>query len=298
MAQCPSCKQKLRLTDVSQNCPHCGVNMRFYGFEDRFHSDAKRAELSLARSQLFIRTLKAALIGGRLPIARLVLLLPLILTLLAPGASAVIPLPFGQETLNLHLVGVIMTVLGGGLDGNTGILALLPAMTGSAVNGKATLWLLSAFGAYVLTVLSAILCILFTILSFLNIRRTAKLNCAVCCIGAAAQVVEAFFALCCRGAHAPVSMTLSFGPAAVILAFGVFFAANLMILKKGIPVELDEGVEERVRIAKAIRKKEMRLEDLPQPIVETPETQALRKKILAEKRDAETDDGSDGGEEK
>ena len=34
-ATCPKCGGKLRLIDWRPNCPHCGVNMIYYGLEDR-----------------------------------------------------------------------------------------------------------------------------------------------------------------------------------------------------------------------------------------------------------------------
>ena len=69
MAVCPKCNRKLGLFDWSQNCPHCGVNMRFYNFEETFYREAKTAELSAAKVSIKIKRLKGAFIGGALPIA-------------------------------------------------------------------------------------------------------------------------------------------------------------------------------------------------------------------------------------
>ncbi len=72
MANCPKCNAKLKLTDWRPECPHCGVNMVYYGMEDRLLADAEKAEAEHARFQKKIDRMKASLIGGPLQIARIV----------------------------------------------------------------------------------------------------------------------------------------------------------------------------------------------------------------------------------
>ena len=106
MAVCPKCNQKLGLFDWGQNCPHCGVNMRFHNFEENFYREAKMAELSSAKVNIKIKQAKAAFVGGALPIARLsVLLLPL-LSVLLPVLRLSLSLPFAEKTYALNGIGL------------------------------------------------------------------------------------------------------------------------------------------------------------------------------------------------
>ena len=106
MAVCPRCQQKLGLFDWSQNCPHCGVNMRFYHFEETFYREAKMAELSAAKVSIKIKRLKGALIGGVLPVARLAVLLLPLLSVLIPVLHFRLILPFTDRTYALNGIGL------------------------------------------------------------------------------------------------------------------------------------------------------------------------------------------------
>ena len=82
MANCPKCGHKLKLTDLSQFCPACGVNMRFVGFEENFYREAKYAELSQANVKVKFNRFKAAFVGSKLTIVRLCFaLLPVLVPL-------------------------------------------------------------------------------------------------------------------------------------------------------------------------------------------------------------------------
>ncbi|HBL40735.1 MAG TPA: hypothetical protein DDY98_03865 [Ruminococcaceae bacterium] len=72
MANCPKCNAHLKITDWRPECPHCGVNMVYYGMEDRLLADAEKAEAEHALFQKKIDRMKASLVGGPLQIARLV----------------------------------------------------------------------------------------------------------------------------------------------------------------------------------------------------------------------------------
>lgn len=78
MATCPKCGHKLKLTDWKPECPECGVNIVYYGMEERLLDDADSAEAEHARFQQKLDRLKASFIGSKLTIARIVLsLLPI-----------------------------------------------------------------------------------------------------------------------------------------------------------------------------------------------------------------------------
>ena len=103
-ATCPKCGGKLKLTDWRPNCPHCGVNMVYYGMEDRLLMDADRAEAEHARTQPKIDRIKAATVGSPLAIVRLVLSLVPIAGLFLPLAKFAFTAPYAAYSGNVNVI--------------------------------------------------------------------------------------------------------------------------------------------------------------------------------------------------
>ena len=276
MAFCPNCNQKLRLTDVSQTCPHCGVNMRFFGYDERFYHDAKEAELSNARVHVFIRKMKAALIGSRLAVVRLVMAFLPAASLLTPVARAGVTFPFMSASSDFGILGLA--------DGfQHGILHSFPALLSSVAEHSVIMLFAWALGCFLLAALCAAAMLLTTLLNFINMKRAARANCVFALFGAAAVAVCAVLSVLIGSRAAftgcVVDCAISFGWVIQIPVYLAFFIVNRTVLKDGLPVELDEGMAERVEISKKVRRGELRLEDLPQPVVETAETRKIQEEI-------------------
>ena len=277
MAVCPKCQQKLGLFDWSQNCPHCGVNMRFYNFEENFYRDAKMAELSTAKVNIKIKQLKGAFVGGALPIARLsVLLLPL-LSVLAPVLRCSLALPFTEKTYALNGIGIYNMF-------PDGTLTYIFSMTGDPFDGAVFGALRNVLLTEAVTAVLGLLVFVMTLLCFISIRKMAVILCAVSALGmadAAAMLITAR-AFCVSAADASSSVlqgSMSFGAVVTFLAFAVVFVFNLLVAVKGVQIEYGEGDLERAEIAKKVKSGELKLDDLPQPIVETAETRAIEEEI-------------------
>lgn len=277
MAVCPKCKQKLGLFDWGQNCPHCGVNMRFYGFEETFYREAKTAELSAAMVSIKIKRLKGALIGGALPIARLsVLLLPL-LSVLVPVLRFSLTLPFAERSYDLNGIGIYNMF-------SDGTLPFIFSMVDDPFNGAGFSALRNVLFAEIGAAVLGLLVFLLTILCFLSIRKMSVLLCVVAALGmadaAAVLITARRFCACADGlSGAVLSGSMSFGCVIGFLTFAAVFVLNLLVAVKGVTIEYGEGDLERVEIAKKIKSGELKLEDLPQPIVETSETRAIEEEI-------------------
>ncbi|MBR4727021.1 MAG: hypothetical protein IK080_03940 [Clostridia bacterium] len=277
MAVCPKCKQKLGLFDWGQNCPHCGVNMRFYNFEENFYREAKVAELSAAKVSIKIKRLKGAFIGGTLPIARLsVLLLPL-LSVLIPVLHFSLTLPFTEKTYALSGLGLYQMF-------SDQTLSYIFSMVRDPFNGAAFSALRTVIFAEVGAAVLGLLVFLLTLLCFISIKKMSVVLCAVCALGMADSVAILILALrfCASAAGLPESVltgSMSFGAVVTFLMFAAVFVLNLLIARKGVEIEYGEGDLERTEIAKKIKNGELRLEDLPQPIVETSETRAIEEEI-------------------
>ncbi|MDR1733274.1 MAG: hypothetical protein LBR73_00095 [Oscillospiraceae bacterium] len=104
----PACGYHLKLTDWRANCPKCGVNILYYNMEERLQGDADNAEVEHARFQKHFDRLKAALVGSKLLITRLVLLFLPIGALFLPLAKVTANLPFfTRENADVSILGVV-----------------------------------------------------------------------------------------------------------------------------------------------------------------------------------------------
>ncbi len=280
MSVCPSCGAKLHIYNVSQFCPECKVNMRFYGFEDRFYHEAKLAELSLARVRVKVRRFKASLIGSKLAVARLcVMLLPAI-SLLIPSADVTLSLPFLRQALPMNIMSLINLFSGGGFS-------FINDMTASTVNGSGFSALLLLIYSQAAVTLFAVLAFLLSLLSFISMRNMPKFACTACAVGGAACIADYVLALKFAAAVSAssskmLSGNIGIGMLVTVAAFAAVFAVNLLLIKKPIPVIYEEGDLERTEISAKIKSGEIKLCDLPQPIVETAETRKINEEIKKE----------------
>ena len=279
MANCPKCGKKLKIYNVSQFCPQCGVNLRFYEFEKNFYREAKYAELSNAAVHVKIRRFKAALIGTKLTILRLVSILFPILGLLVPAATFSLKLPFFSENIPLSALGLYGSF-------SSGSLMHIIDVKGSEFAGKAYSAFFNALILYGVAVFIAIALILLTVLCFLSVKNMQKIICAVSGIGIiysiAAFFISGKYIAACEGTPV-ISGSRGFGFFAIAVAFAAIFIINFVLCKNGIPVEYDEGMEERLEIYRKVKKGEVDLDSLPQPVVETEETRKIDEEIAKER---------------
>ena len=131
MAKCPKCGRKLTLFDWKPNCPGCGVNLVYYGMEERLLDEADAAEAEHARLQKRIDRLKASFVGSKLTVLRIILSILPIATLLLPLCTLTYSGPFIEEvTKNIGLIELInvitsldidalLTMLGSGIVGTS-----------------------------------------------------------------------------------------------------------------------------------------------------------------------------------
>lgn len=282
MSNCPKCGKKLRIIDWKQDCPHCGTNLMFYGFEERFYTDAKKAEMGFARVNVALRKLKTAFVGNNVAIARLAMSILPVLMLLIPVSNVSITLPFLSKTVSLGIIGLYSMFAGGDFS-------FIFEMAGSEILGSALSSFRLALFAEMATVLFAVLVLLCTILCFVSINKMAKIICTMCVLGTVSAVLTVIWSNSfIRIAHETVPNLLSgsikIGAIFAVIGFAAVFVVNLIVVIKGIEIVYEEGDFERAEIYKKVRKGEIRLEDLPQPVVETAATRAIEAKIADEKK--------------
>ncbi|MBQ8027254.1 MAG: hypothetical protein IJ261_03960 [Clostridia bacterium] len=111
MANCPKCNAKLRLIDWRPECPKCGVNMVYYGMEDRLLADAEKAEAEHAKFQKGLDRFKASSIGGARQIIRLILAIVPVAGLFLPLAKLTLEnIPYysdGAANFNIDILKIV-----------------------------------------------------------------------------------------------------------------------------------------------------------------------------------------------
>ncbi len=275
MSACPKCNKKISILYMKQNCPHCNVNLRFYNFEENFYRDAKKAELSLAKINIFLAHIKASLIGTRLTVIRLCVMLLPIVTLLIPYGKVTITQPFFTADISISVLGLYDAY------GNNYLPYLLTMLT-SSVNGKTYLLIAACIIAFILSVLMAFVIFFLTVLCFLCIKKMHKVLAVSGIIGAVFSVAATVLAAVFSNASQSSSMlsgTVTPACIATVICFGIVVAVNVLIGKQGLNIVYKEGDLERIEIAKKVKAGEISIDDLPQPIIETAETEEINKKI-------------------
>lgn len=295
MAVCPKCQKKIPFYHLGQMCPHCGVNMRFYNFDVNFYRDAKRAELSLAKTSIFISHVKASFIGSALTKIRLGIMLLPIISLLAPFANAAVKLPFVNDSITVSGLGLYTAFSQGYVD-------FILSMIKGGADANAFKALLLPIGAVAVLALLAVFILILTIISFASIKKMQKVLCGLGVAGVvfsiAAFVLSLRFVSVASASNGSIlSGSVSFGAAASAVAFAANFVINLLIVKKGYNIDYKEGVLERAAIAKKVKAGEIKLDDLPQPVVETEETRAIDREIERQQQLYRENEGGADGEE-
>jgi len=192
----------------------------------------------------------------------------------------VLTLPFESKNIAMNILGIYRVFT----DGTFGFAS---AMTTSSADGRAFVNLKNLLFAHAAVAVTALLALIFTLLCFLSVKKMAALLCATACLGAGASLAAAVLAAsvfaAARSSNSPLlGGGLSFGLFVSIAAFAGLFLVNFPIARSGLPVEFEEGALERVEIARRVKRGEISLDDLPQPIVETAETRAIDEEILKE----------------
>ncbi len=236
MAKCPKCGRKLTLLDWRPNCPGCGVNIVYYNLDERLQDEADVAEAEHAKLQKRIDRLKAAFIGSKLTIIRIVLSILPIATLLLPLAkvhfeSAVIH--GGSVDTDISLISLIDIISNLNFDH-------LFTMMGSGILGNAFLGYLIALGGLALSlvfVLVSLIALMAACGPKGNIRNIILNSMTI--VFAIVSIVG--FNMFSKGITAVFpdffSGSISFGIFVYIGALALLLALNIVISIKGTPVK-------------------------------------------------------------
>lgn len=241
-AYCPKCNYKLRLRDWRPECPNCGVNVVYYGIEDRLRAEADVAEYNHAQIQPKIDRIKFSLIGHPLCITRLVVGVLPILALLLPMGTLHYTLPYAPHNETVNLISIVMFIADKGLD-----LELLTKTWKSDLIGAGMIW-------YTVALVSLVLLILFTLVTFFLLvlsmsPKGFKRNTILPVVGMVLATVAfvAYIVMVGKlGAAVPELFSGTVNPLCyivVILLFAAQIIVTVLIRKKNIQVKYTDVSE-------------------------------------------------------
>ena len=283
--KCPKCGGEIPFYDLKPNCRHCGVNIMYFSQEAGLIRDAKRTELESAAARMVIARIKAAFIGSKEAIARMVLTLGAVAVLMLPLGSVVFRAPYYEQTMSAGLIGVIK----GFMDG---YLMKLPDFLHSTLFGKYTAAFLLPMGVLALLLLVGVAILCVYLLSFLRLTPATKAIRNLSLIGAVialvGQAVVIVFSFANPLPETPVaSFRFGWGGFAAAAVWFAMYVINRIMLKKGIEPTYKENDVKRRELLHKVRAGEVDLDTLPLPVFESEEERAERMKALEEALKAE-----------
>ncbi len=234
MAHCPKCGRKLTILDWKPNCPECGVNLVYYGMEERLLDEADAAEAEHAKLQKRLDRLKASFVGSKLTIVRIVLSVLPIAMLLLPLCSVTFSGPFiEQTTTNVNAIEIYNLV--SSLDFDS-----LFAMLGSPLLGTSFIGYAGALVCILLSLVTVIVSLLMLTIACgsKGNPRNITLN-SISIVLAVASIV--FFSIFSKNIHAVfpefVSSSIGFGIFVYIASLVALLVINIVIAKKGVDIK-------------------------------------------------------------
>ncbi len=234
MAKCPKCGRKLTLFDWKPNCPECGVNLVYYGMEERLLKEADAAEAEHAKLQKRIDRLKASFVGSKLTIIRIILSILPIPALLLPLCTVAYNGPFIEATTkSINAIEIYNLVSSLDFDA-------LFTMLGSNLLGTSFIGYLGALACILLSLVFVIVSLLMLMLacSPKGNPRNITLNIITIALAIASGV---FFMVFANGINAVfpefISGSLGFGLFVYIGALVLLLAINIVIAVKGVDVK-------------------------------------------------------------
>ncbi len=241
-AYCPKCNYKLRIRDWRPECPKCGVNVMYYGNEERLRKEADAAEYRHALTQPKYDRFKFSLIGHPLSIVRLVLGLLPIAAMIVPSGRLNYTLPFAEHSVTVDLISVVKFIIDKGLDFD-----LLKALCGTELLGSAMIcWAIALIGMLGVAVISLIGWLMLTLsCSPKGFRR----NIAFPLIGAVLATVSfSAYAVMVSKLNAAVpdvfhGTVMPWAYILVLALYAAMIAVNVIYKKKNIQVKYKDVSE-------------------------------------------------------
>lgn len=267
--KCPNCNGEIGRFELAPECKHCGANIFYCQQGKLLTDDAKKCELEFASFRILKEKLKTAFIGGPIQILRIVAMVAAIGIIFIPFVTLSASLPLFGAKFSLGAWGVYEAFSGGELIAMLSLREYLPTVF------AATLILCVLF---VLVFLMGVGVFGTLLLSFINIRKSAKAACGFSVAGMvfslAGAVMSFVMTKIAEGTFIQVKPFI--GSFFCIAIFACIFALNMLVIKKNIMPDIKDVDLKRVELRKKIKAGEITLDELPLPVFETEEEKAKR----------------------
>ncbi|MBR2956645.1 MAG: hypothetical protein IKC20_00160 [Clostridia bacterium] len=275
--KCPNCNGEIGRFELAPECKHCGANIFYCQQEKLLTDDAKKCELEFASFRILKEKLKAAFIGGPIQILRIVAMVAAIGIIFIPFVTLNASLPLFGAKFSLGAWGVYEAFSGGELIALLNLREYIPEVF------AATLALCVLFVMVFLMGLGVFGTLL---LSFINIRKSAKAACGFSVAGMVFSLAGAVMSFVMpKIAEGTFIQAKPFiGAFFCIAIFAFIFALNLLVIRKNIAPDIKEVDLKRVELRKRIKAGEITLDELPLPVFETEEEKAKRLEEEAESK--------------
>ena len=272
--KCPKCGEEIKRFDLSPNCKKCGVHIMYYTQEQDLSLDAKKTELEFTSARILVAKIKAAYISGKIPVMRLVFILLSVASLLLPHFDLSLSFPWWNYKLSVSALGIYNVIA-------DSFWKIIPSLGNTGVAESLYVIVLSTFAMLLLAVLSVAVCLVIWLLSFINIKKTAKLMAAFSVLGIISQLTGtglSFIAVNLSGAYEFISVKPLFGGILSAVLIGVFFVTNILLVLRTPEIFISDADKKRLEIKEKLRRGEITFDDLPLPIVEEEKTEEDKKK--------------------
>lgn len=227
MAECPKCKEHLKMTDWKQHCPHCGANVVIYDIQERLMKDADIAEVQYYHFQKKIDRLKASFVGSCLAVIRIFTSLIPILAIVVPFFKCEFKAPFAEFNGFLSLFSLLDIIENLNFDNILGLL--------NTDDGKTPLVLFAV--SIVLLLLSIVLLLVRFGCLTMACSKKGKAICYGFDIALVILTVVATVMFFVIPDNPYFSIGFVLAPFVYLILLGVNFYVDILIFKKGIEVK-------------------------------------------------------------
>ncbi|MBR3598133.1 MAG: hypothetical protein IKL47_14300 [Clostridia bacterium] len=261
---CPKCGTPINRFDLAPNCKKCGVHIMYYTQEEDLARDAKKTELEFTSARILVAKIKAAFIKGKLPVIRIILLLLSAVSLILPVFELKLSFPWWEYKISAGAIGIYSII-------SDSFFSVLGSFPGLGEGKELFIVTLISFVLLLLSALSIIASLVMLILSFINIRKTAKMMYITGIIGAifaAVNTVISFITVSQAVHYEFITATAMYGSVLCMIILAAFSIVNIMIYKAPPAAEISKADAKRLEIKRKLKDGEITLDELPLPIVE------------------------------
>lgn len=268
--KCPKCSGHIGRFELAPNCKHCGVNIFYSQQKDLLTRDAKMCELEYAGFRILTAKLKASFIKGLIPIMRIVAMVVAIASIFVPFAGVKSCLPLIDAEMRFGAWGIYSAFSDGTLGAVLSLCEYAPAQG---------YFILALLGLIVLVFLAGLGVFVALLLSFINIRKTAKIMCGFSVAGGLFCLCAAVVSVLMPSVAAEcgfLSGKTGIGAFGCFAVFVLIFTLNRLVIRKNIQPDIKEVDLKRVEMKKRVKSGKVSLDDLSLPVFESEEERLRR----------------------